>query len=85
MKILHTADWHIGKVLHKHRLATELDLFFHWLIGTIEEEEIDVLLVSGDIFDLANPTIKDKEQYYDIMLKLYHSGCKVIILSLIHI
>ena len=79
MKILHTADWHIGKVLHKHRLATELDLFFHWLIGAIEEEEIDVLLVSGDIFDLANPTIKDKEQYYDIMLKLYHSGCKVII------
>ena len=79
MKILHTADWHIGKVLHKHSLATELGLFFDWMIGTIEEEDIDLLLVSGDIFDLANPTIKDKEQYYDIMLKLYHSGCKVII------
>jgi len=79
MKILHTADWHIGKVLHKHSLAEELNLFFDWMINLIEEEDIDLLLVSGDIFDMANPTIKDKEQYYQIMMRLYHSGCKVII------
>lgn len=79
MKILHTADWHIGKVLHKHSLATELGLFFDWMIGYIEDEDIDLLIVSGDVFDLANPTIKDKEQYYDIVLRLYNTGCKVII------
>ncbi len=79
MKILHTADWHIGKILHKHSLASELGLFFDWMINYIVDEDIDILIVSGDIFDLANPTIKDKEQYYDIVLRLYNTGCRVII------
>lgn len=78
MKILHTADWHIGKILHKYSLSTELDLFFDWMINYIVDEDIDLLIVSGDIFDLANPTIRDKEQYYDIVLRLYNTGCKVI-------
>ena len=79
MKILHTADWHIGKILHKQSLAEDLNHFFDWMIQTIEEEDIDLLLVSGDIFDLANPNIRDKEVYYDIMMRLYKSGCQVII------
>lgn len=79
MKILHTADWHIGKVLQKQSLEQEMLDFFDWLLGVIADEEIDLLLVSGDIFDMANPSIRDKEIYYDIILRLYHSGCKVII------
>ena len=59
MKIVHTADWHIGKVLHKHPLREELLLFLDWLLDLITREEIDVLLVSGDIFDLANPNTVD--------------------------
>ena len=78
MKILHTADWHIGKILHKYSLSTELDLFFDWMINYIVDEDIALLIVSGDIFDLANPSIRDKEQYYDIVLRLYNTGCKVI-------
>ena len=54
MKILHTADWHIGKILHKQELYEELALFFDWLEAYILEEKIDVLLVAGDIFDMAN-------------------------------
>lgn len=79
MKILHTADWHIGKVLHKEPLEPELRRFMDWLIGTIEDEDVDLLLVSGDIFDAANPTIRDKEFYYECILRLYNTGCKVII------
>jgi len=79
MKVLHTADWHIGKVLHKELLLPELRLFFEWLIGFIEDEEVDLLLISGDVFDLANPSIRDKEFYYECILQLYNSGCKVII------
>ncbi len=79
MKILHTADWHIGKVLHKHSLKEELEAFFDFLIETIKSESINVLLVSGDIFDLANPSSKDREIYYNLLSKLSQLGIRTII------
>lgn len=79
MKILHTADWHIGKVLHKQSLQEEHKLFFDWLLKTIEEKEIDLLLISGDIFDLANPAAKDRGLYYNFLSQLVGTDTTVII------
>jgi exonuclease SbcD len=79
MKILHTADWHIGKKLHKTELAEDFDLFINWLCKTIEAEEIDVLLVSGDIFDLANPSSEARRQYYRALVKMNRFDCKIIL------
>ncbi len=79
MKILHTSDWHIGKQLHKYDLAEDLNLFFDWLIGYIKTESIDVLLISGDIFDQANPSQAAFKQYYDVLRQLIHLDCKIII------
>lgn len=79
MKILHTADWHIGKVLHKQSLQAEMLLFFDWLIALIQKEQIDVLLVSGDIFDLANPGAKDREVYYKLLSQLIPLNIQIVI------
>ncbi len=79
LKILHTADWHIGKVLHKHLLRDELLLFFDWLLGLLENEQIDLLLVSGDIFDLSNPAVKDRKIYYQFLAKLIKLDIQIII------
>lgn len=79
MKILHTSDWHIGKQLHKFDLSEDLDLFFDWLIAYIATNNIDVLLVSGDIFDQANPTQAAYKQYYDVLKRLIHLDCKIIL------
>ena len=79
MKILHTADWHIGKVLHKQELREELIMFFDWLIETIVKESVDVLLISGDIFDLANPAVKDRKLYFNFLSQLIKYNIKVII------
>lgn len=79
MRILHTADWHIGKQLYKHSLEDEIQLFFDWLIDTIQSEDIDVLLVSGDVFDLANPSVKDRKTYYQFLSRLIGCQVKVII------
>lgn len=79
MRILHTADWHIGKQLYKHDLEDETLLFFDWLIETIHKERIDVLLVSGDVFDLANPSVKDRKSYYHFLSRLIGCNIKVII------
>ncbi|WP_416443493.1 exonuclease subunit SbcD [Leeuwenhoekiella sp. A16] len=79
MKILHTADWHIGKKLQKHELKEDFDLFIEWLCATIKSHEIEVLLVSGDIFDLANPSSEARTQYYKALLKLRNLNCKIIL------
>jgi len=78
MKILHTADWHIGKKLHKHELNEDFDLFINWLIEYIKFKTIDVLLISGDIFDLANPSSEARRQYYQALVKLKQLNCKII-------
>ncbi|WP_034888269.1 exonuclease subunit SbcD [Gillisia sp. Hel_I_29] len=78
MKILHTADWHIGKKLHKHELSKDFDLFTDWLKEVIVKESIDLLLISGDIFDLANPSSEARAQYYKALIKLQKLNCKII-------
>ncbi|MDT0645075.1 exonuclease SbcCD subunit D C-terminal domain-containing protein [Zunongwangia sp. F260] len=79
MKILHTADWHIGKKLHKHELFTDFELFVEWLTNCIEENKVDVLLVSGDVFDLANPSSEARKQYYRALMQLRKLDCKIIL------
>ncbi len=79
MRILHTADWHIGKVLHKHSLVEEQSLFLNWLLQIIKSESIDLLMISGDIFDLANPSVKDRGVYYQFLKKLIGADIKIII------
>lgn len=79
MKILHTADWHIGKKLHKHELSLDFDHFIDWLCKCIQEREITLLLISGDVFDLANPSSEARKQFYRALLKLRNLDCKIIL------
>ncbi|WP_373056757.1 exonuclease SbcCD subunit D C-terminal domain-containing protein [Zunongwangia sp. H14] len=79
MKILHTADWHIGKKLHKHDLYADFDLFIKWLCTCISTNKVDVLLVSGDIFDLANPSSEARKQYYKALMQLRKLDCVIIL------
>lgn len=79
MKILHTADWHLGKRLHKQELIEEHQLFFEWLIKTIKERDIDVLLIAGDVFDLSNPPTEARALYYWFLRQMIEQKCKIII------
>jgi len=56
MKLLHTSDWHLGHSLHDMPRDYEHRCFFDWLFGVIASEGIDALILSGDIFDTANPS-----------------------------
>ena len=79
MRILHTADWHLGIKLHKKDLSEDHKIFFEWLINLIEEREIEVLLISGDIFDHSNPAPEARHLYYSFLRQLIHVKCKVVI------
>lgn len=55
MRLLHTADWHLGHSLHGIARDYEHRCFLDWLLDTLEDEQADALLIAGDIFDSANP------------------------------
>ena len=70
MKILHTSDWHIGQNFMGQSRADEHSAFFLWLYELIIKEDIEVLIVSGDIFDTGNPPNYALEIYYNFLKKL---------------
>lgn len=69
MKILHTADWHIGQLFHEYDRTYEHQQFLNWLEGTLVSEQIDVLLISGDVFDLSNPSAASIKMFYSFLNK----------------
>ncbi len=75
MKILHTSDWHIGKSLYGKQRYEEFESFFKWLLKLIDLEGIDVLLISGDIFDTTTPGNRAQEIYYSFLSKISRSRC----------
>ena len=67
MKIIHTADWHIGQRLHERSRLDEHEQFLDWLLNTIQERNVDLLLVSGDIFDTSLPSAEAIDLYYQFL------------------
>jgi len=81
MKILHTSDWHLGqKFLSKDRID-EHQSALDWLRQTIIEQEIDVLLVSGDIFDIGNPPSYARHLYYRFLTSLQGTYCRHVVIT----
>lgn len=81
MKILHTADWHLGHRLHEQSQLEEQILFLSWIENYITSQKIDVLLISGDIFDTGSPSNQSLEMYYSFLVKLKSTTCKSIIIT----
>jgi exonuclease SbcD len=79
MKILHTSDWHLGKELMNVSFFEDMKRFFDWLIETIQQHEVDVLLMSGDLFDQVNPSQQALRQYYDFLKKMIPLNCRIIL------
>ncbi|MDC0933206.1 exonuclease SbcCD subunit D C-terminal domain-containing protein [Arcobacteraceae bacterium] len=71
MKILHTSDWHIGQKFMGKSREEEHAAFLSWLFTTIEENNIDLLIVAGDIFDTGNPPNYALELYYNFLKQLF--------------
>lgn len=70
MRILHTADWHLGARLIERDRVAEHAAFVDWLVETLRSEKIDALLISGDVFDAANPPQDAVALYFDFIKRL---------------
>ncbi len=67
LKIIHTADWHLGQTFFGYDRELEHSAFLTWLTHTIIERQTDVLLISGDVFDVANPSASAQRQFFNFL------------------
>ena len=70
MKIIHTADWHLGQTFFGYERYREHEVFLNWLCDVIKEREIDLLLIAGDIFDSPNPSAEAQRMFYSFLTKI---------------
>ncbi|MEY4903326.1 MAG: hypothetical protein RLZZ292_1141 [Bacteroidota bacterium] len=77
MRFLHTADWHLGqRFLITQDREEELGHALDWLLTTIQQEKIDVLLVAGDVFDTNSPPASAQKLYYQFLFRLMQTACR---------
>ena len=70
IRILHTADWHIGQTLRGFAREHEHACVFDALVAIVAEREVDALVVAGDIFDSQNPSGEAQRLFYDLLVRL---------------
>lgn len=79
-RILHTADWHLGKMLNEQSREGEQKLFLDWLLKQVVALEVDAVLVAGDVFDTANPPQSAEALYYDFVAELNRKSSASLVL-----
>ncbi|WP_456269859.1 exonuclease SbcCD subunit D C-terminal domain-containing protein [Kushneria sp. AK178] len=71
MKLIHTADWHLGQHFHGQSRHYEHRHFLDWLLETLVERDPDALLIAGDIFDVINPSMAAQSLLYDFLTRAH--------------
>lgn len=69
LRILHTADWHLGHTLHDLPRDREHDRFLSWLHDQLLAHAVDALLVAGDVFETANPPARAMRAWYGFLAR----------------
>jgi len=81
MRILHTSDWHLGQNFMGKSRAAEHQAFLDWLLELIKTEQIDALVIAGDIFDTGTPPSYAREIYNHFVVQMQATGCQLVILG----
>lgn len=79
MKLLHTSDWHLGRSLYTRKRYDEFEAFLAWLLNIITHEQVDILLVAGDVFDTTAPSNRAQELYYQFLCRVAASTCRHVV------
>ncbi len=79
MKILHTADWHLGKRLDRFSRLEEQVSVMNKIVEIADEQKVDIVIVAGDLFDNFNPSVDAVELFYKTLKRLSNNGKRPII------
>ncbi|CAI0925248.1 exonuclease subunit SbcD [Serratia quinivorans] len=81
MRLIHTSDWHLGQYFFTKSRAAEHQAFLRWLIEQIEQQQVDALIVAGDLFDTGSPPSYARELYNRFVVELQRTGCQLVVLG----
>lgn len=81
MKILHTSDLHIGKYIGTYDLKEDTEYVLNQVVDTAIRERVEVVLISGDVFDRPNPSEEAIKMYVSFLKNLLDKNIKVIAIS----
>ena len=79
MKILHTADWHLGKRLNNYSRHEEQQIVLNEICEIADRENVDVVIIAGDLFDTFNPPNESTSLFYKTCKRLSNNGLRPII------
>lgn len=80
MRILHTADWHFGRTLEGRSRLVEQAAFVDELVQLADEEQVDVILLAGDVYDSVNPPAAAEQLFYEATARLARKGQRSMII-----
>ena len=82
MKILHTSDWHIGKIVHGQHMTWDQEIVLKQLIELIDQEEPEAMIIAGDIYDRSIPPVEAVELVDDTLSKIaFERQIPILIIS----
>ena len=81
MRLLHTSDWHLGRCLHRADLRDAQGAFLDGLVETVRSERVDAVLVAGDVYDRAVPSLDAVELCESALVRLREAGARVVLIS----
>ena len=81
MRLLHTSDWHLGRSLHRADLRDAQAAFLDGLVETCRSESVDAVLVAGDVYDRAVPSLDAVELCEQALVRLRETGARVVLIS----
>ncbi|WP_172249722.1 exonuclease SbcCD subunit D [Saccharibacillus deserti] len=75
MRVLHTADWHLGKTLEGRSRFEEQEKFMDELVDIVRGEKVDLILMAGDVYDTVNPPAAAEQLFYEGAARIRAEGC----------
>lgn len=81
MRLLHTSDWHLGRPLHGQPLLETQARFVDFLVEVVRDQHIDAVLVAGDVYDRAIPTVEAVELFDQALAQLAALDVPLVIIS----
>lgn len=79
MRVLHTSDWHVGRTFHGRDLLAEQESVLSGLADLVSDEHVDVVVVSGDLYDRAVPSGEAVETCVRVLGRLRAAGAQLVV------
>lgn len=79
MKFIHTSDWHLGKSLEGHSRLEEQEKFCDDFVKLVDDNDIDMVIIAGDVYDTSNPPAKAEKLFYKTVSRLANNGERCVL------